>query len=71
MIKNDVRALGREVAERGVCVLALIGGQLHLATIHTVPPKFQVLSATQFIKVAAPFLAEAAENLEAVVIRKL
>jgi len=51
--EDDVQPLGYFPAERGVFVLALIGGQPHLATVDTVPLKLEVLSETRFITVAA------------------
>ncbi len=68
LVKNDVQTLGHFPAERGVCMLVLIGGQPHLATVDTVPLKLEALSATRFITVAALLLEEAEEHKEAVVI---
>ncbi len=68
LIKTDVQTLGYFPAERGVYMLALIGDQPHLATVDTVPLKLEVLSAAQFITVAACLLEEAEEHLEAVMI---
>lgn len=66
--QDDVQPLGYFPAERGVLVLALIGGQPHLATIDTVPLKLEALRETQFITVAARLLREAQDHLEAVMI---
>jgi hypothetical protein len=66
--RDGVQPLGHFPAGRGVFVLALIGGQPHLATVDTVPLKVEVLSAAQFITVAARLLEEAEEHLEAVMI---
>lgn len=66
--QDDVQPLGYFPAEWGVRVLALISGQPRLATVDTVPLKLAVLSAAQFITVAARLLREAQEHLEAVVI---
>ena len=68
LIEDDVQPLGYFAAERGVFVLALIGGQPHLATVDTVPMKLEALSATRFVTVATLLLEEAEEHLEAVVI---
>ena len=57
--RDNVQTLGYFPAERGVCVLALIGGQPHLATVDTVPSKLEVLSRSQFITVAARLLEKA------------
>ncbi len=67
--QDDVQPLGYFPAGRGVFVLALIGGQPHLATVDTVPLKLEVLSAAQFLTVVARLLEEAEEHLEAVMIR--
>jgi hypothetical protein len=68
LVENDVQTLGYLPAERGVFVLALIGGQPYLATVDTVPMKLEALSATRFVTIVVHLLEAAYEHPEAVII---
>lgn len=68
LVQDDVRTIGYFPAERGVFVLALIGGEPHLGTVDTMPLKLERLSEAQFLLVVTRLLAGALEHPGEVVI---
>lgn len=68
LVEDDVQTLGYFPAERGYHQLVLIAGELHLATVDTVPLTLKPLSQTRFITTATRLLGEAEDCLGAVVI---
>lgn len=68
LVQDDVRTIGYFPAERGISVLALIGGKPHLGTVDTMPLKLERLSEAQFVLVARRLLDDAMEHPGDVVI---